>query len=209
MPPRNEIAQAAFEAGKTRYFDGLKCIHGHVAERMVANSSCVECMHIRQKGKYRKVKAWRKENPGKVAEQRKRYAAKHPETHQKAAKKYKESHLEELRTSARDFKRRRRISEDPSVQKRRSDENRQKRHAKLEVIAGRPRPELCELCGGKSRTQHSLICFDHCHKSGKFRGWLCDRCNKVLGLVEDSPGLLSAMCSYVLNGGVSEKEKHG
>ena len=43
---------------------------------------------------------------------------------------------------------------------------------KLENIAGRKRPELCEICGKKGK-----ICFDHNHETGKFRGWICVKCN--------------------------------
>ena len=45
-----------------------------------------------------------------------------------------------------------------------------------EKIAGRKKPEQCEICGAMGR-----ICFDHDHATGKFRGWLCVRCNGALG----------------------------
>ena len=41
------------------------------------------------------------------------------------------------------------------------------------------------------------IVFDHCHQSNSFRGWICDRCNKVLGLVKDSVELLNKMGTYL------------
>jgi hypothetical protein len=47
----------------------------------------------------------------------------------------------------------------------------------------RPCPERCECCGKQSsRTLH----LDHCHKTGKFRGWLCSECNLGMGLLGDS-----------------------
>ena len=33
--------------GLVRYFTGVPCKHGHVAERFVGNSECVECMNAR------------------------------------------------------------------------------------------------------------------------------------------------------------------
>ena len=67
---------------------------------------------------------------------------------------------------------------------------------KQEKIAGRPRPKICEVCGrgpsGKKR-----IHFDHDHTTGKFRGWLCHKCNVTLGLVEDSSKLLRKLASYL------------
>ena len=43
----------------------------------------------------------------------------------------------------------------------------------------------CELCGiGESELKKSL-CLDHDHKTGKFRGWLCDRCNvTIVGVID-------------------------
>lgn len=68
------------------------------------------------------------------------------------------------------------------------------RKDKKEVIAGRPRPTACEVCGGGG-----TICFDHCHKTGKFRGWLCSRCNFALGNVRDNADLLVALAEYIRN----------
>jgi Recombination endonuclease VII len=58
--------------------------------------------------------------------------------------------------------------------------------------APRPRPSMCELCGRGGR-----ICFDHCHQSGQFRGWLCGKCNTTLGLVDDNPLVLVALTKYL------------
>lgn len=50
--------------GMLRYFTGVPCKHGHVAERFVGNSECVECMNAR----YR--------NGGKERERQRREGAK-------------------------------------------------------------------------------------------------------------------------------------
>lgn len=39
----------AKELGKTRYFTGIPCKHGHVCERKVHNAGCVECFKIYSK----------------------------------------------------------------------------------------------------------------------------------------------------------------
>lgn len=62
---------------------------------------------------------------------------------------------------------------------------------------GRPRPERCELCNEPPGPGYAGICFDHDHATGKPRGWLCDRCNKVLGLVKDDPALLRSLAGYL------------
>lgn len=40
-------------------------------------------------------------------------------------------------------------------------------------------------------------CVDHCHVSGRIRVLLCNRCNVVLGWVEDDPALLKSMAFYL------------
>ena len=82
--------------------------------------------------------------------------------------------------------------ENPTKQQERYERWRIKQEAKLWDIAGRPRSEICELCG-----KLEITVFDHCHLSDVFRGWLCDRCNKVLGLVNDNPDLLNKMIYYL------------
>lgn len=47
----------------------------------------------------------------------------------------------------------------------------------------RPAPTMCEMCGGPPNGRQ--ICLDHCHETGAFRGWLCNRCNIVLGAIGD------------------------
>jgi hypothetical protein len=49
------------------------------------------------------------------------------------------------------------------------------------------------VSGDKQTTPH----VDHCHKSGQVRGVLCNRCNSVLGLCEDSTELLSSLLGYL------------
>lgn len=61
-----------------------------------------------------------------------------------------------------------------------------------EKIAGRKKPEQCEVCGSIGR-----ICFDHNHTTGKFRGWICARCNIVLGLVKDNSELLKSLSEFL------------
>lgn len=63
-----------------------------------------------------------------------------------------------------------------------------------ERVARRPRPDSCEICGYRGKQK---IVFDHSHTHGKFRGWLCDRCNKVLGLSRDDPFLLTGLAWYL------------
>jgi hypothetical protein len=88
----------------------------------------------------------------------------------------------------RDYQRRWR-SENPELNRERQ---RLSSARKLEKEAGRPKPDKCEICGSDTN-----LCFDHCHVSGKFRGWICSRCNKVLGFVEDDPEILYSLAEYL------------
>ncbi len=64
--------------------------------------------------------------------------------------------------------------------------------------ASRPRAERCESCGELPK-RHSVTVFDHCHATNEFRGWLCDRCNRVLGLCGDSIQVLRGLAAYLEN----------
>lgn len=66
--------------------------------------------------------------------------------------------------------------------------NRQKRIAH----AGAPPPAACTICAREQR-----LVWDHCHASGRFRGWLCYSCNIALGQVRDDVGVLQRMIEYL------------
>jgi len=44
----------AKERGLKRYFTGKPCKHGHICERNISNSGCVECKKLIQKKYYKK-----------------------------------------------------------------------------------------------------------------------------------------------------------
>ena len=58
---------------------------------------------------------------------------------------------------------------------------------------------MCAICGtdtpGASRKQFAM---DHCHKTGKFRGLLCMKCNRALGWFKDSAELMKRGYEYLL-----------
>lgn len=61
-----------------------------------------------------------------------------------------------------------------------------------EEVAGRPRPQECEVCNREGR-----VMFDHDHATGKFRGWLCKECNTTLGLVGERISVLEKLVVYL------------
>lgn len=55
----------------------------------------------------------------------------------------------------------------------------------------RPEPTICECCGNLSKIAMTL---DHDHDTGKFRGWLCRKCNtNIAGLGDNIDGIKSAL----------------
>ena len=64
----------------------------------------------------------------------------------------------------------------------------------------RIKPEQYEICGAMGR-----ICYDHDHKTGKFRGWLCYRCNTGLGMVKDNIEILQTMVDYLMENNANSK----
>ena len=205
IPPIRELISCldALALGKTRFFTGEPCKYGHIDERIVSNGRCIVCSREsdrRRRAKnpaknYAQVKAWRQANPEKRAEQSRRYEAKHPETREKSIAKYRASHADEIRETDRIAQARWR-KQNPEKQRERMRRFHERAETEKERLAGRARPTNCDLCGDAAIGQ---ICFDHCHNSGKFRGWICDRCNKVLGLIKDSRELLLKMAAYLLS----------
>lgn len=59
----------------------------------------------------------------------------------------------------------------------------------------------CKICGEEgfrmeAKTQHKLV-LDHCHKTGKIRGFLCHNCNRALGLFKDNIESLRKAIKYL------------
>ncbi len=54
---------------------------------------------------------------------------------------------------------------------------------------------VCYIC--KNESLNRRLSVDHCHKTGKIRRLLCDKCNMTLGLVNDSQELLKQFIFYL------------
>ena len=62
--------------------------------------------------------------------------------------------------------------------------------------------ECCEICGAKTghKSKNGVECrlaIDHCHKTGKIRGLLCNRCNRGIGYLMDDIQLLKKAIKYL------------
>lgn len=75
---------------------------------------------------------------------------------------------------------------------RKSESGRLRRIKKLENLANCLRPDRCDICKTVGHVD-----YDHDHASGKFRGWLCRRCNIALGMAGDSVDRLLLLIRYL------------
>ncbi|CAB5194670.1 HNHc domain containing protein [uncultured Caudovirales phage] len=72
--------------GLPRYYTGVACKHGHLAERYTASKTCCECGNAtankaksKDRAKYRATTAtWQRENPQKMAQYQRTQNAKRP-----------------------------------------------------------------------------------------------------------------------------------
>ncbi len=197
-------AREAFNGGLTRYFTGKECNHGHIDERMISNGCCVSCLKERRnrtrEDVYEATKVWRLKNPDSRRIEAQKYRKKHPDKVAKTAKAYRDRNIEEVRRRQRENAKRIR-SINPDKERERLRRFSLKREQKRIEEAGREKPSLCEICF----TDEFRIVFDHCHESGIFRGWICDRCNRVLGIVKDNPKLLNDLALYLEKNDVGQK----
>ena len=59
--------------------------------------------------------------------------------------------------------------------------------------------DKCAICSTNApgRKKQNYFSVDHCHKTGKIRGLLCDQCNKGLGHFKDNIEYLRKAIEYV------------
>jgi len=56
----------------------------------------------------------------------------------------------------------------------------------------------CAICGTDNwGGRHDKPHADHCHETGKFRGILCDECNRAIGILHEDPARLRAAAAYL------------
>ena len=57
----------------------------------------------------------------------------------------------------------------------------------------------CAICGTTSSGSHrtKFLSVDHCHKTFKIRGLLCQQCNTAISMFKDSPELLRKAATYL------------
>lgn len=57
----------------------------------------------------------------------------------------------------------------------------------------------CAICSTTTPTgKWKVFAVDHCHKTGRARGLLCNECNRGMGLLGDSPERLQKAVDYLI-----------
>jgi hypothetical protein len=138
-------------------------------------------------------RAYRKAHPGKANAKKARWIEKHPDLAKASVARrwtrYYAKNRQELLLDQRTY----RESLPEEIKQRERDKS--AAYQSRVSLAGRPKPDLCEACG-KSPDARGLV-FDHCHAKGHFRGWLCQRCNTALGMVDDDVQTLLKLAAYL------------
>ena len=123
------------------------------------------------------------------------YVKKNAEAVRENKRRYREKNREKLREAHRQY-----IRDDNgelnAKYRHRHQRKIEQRAVDLETLAKRPRPEVCEICGGPPDPKRGMH-YDHCHTTGAFRGWICRGCNLMLGNAKDDPALLRAGAAYL------------
>jgi hypothetical protein len=61
-----------------------------------------------------------------------------------------------------------------------------------EYLARMSSSDVCGICGS-----NSYLVYDHCHTTNKFRGVLCQGCNKAIGQLGDTAGSVLKAYEYL------------
>ncbi len=56
----------------------------------------------------------------------------------------------------------------------------------------------CHVCQVPEMECRTHLHMDHCHETGKFRGWLCEHCNKAAGHLKESPTIAADLALYIM-----------
>lgn len=106
------LRREAQAQGLTRYFTGKPCKRGHVSERRVIGSGCVECSSLKKRAwreanpeKTREQdRAWKSANRNKVCSKRRALYKANLEKERERNRRYRENNLEKRRQESRDYR---------------------------------------------------------------------------------------------------------
>jgi hypothetical protein len=56
---------------------------------------------------------------------------------------------------------------------------------------------LCKICKVHHTEAHNGLYVDHCHKSEKVRGLLCQKCNSAIGMLREDINIINNVLEYL------------
>ena len=166
----NEIIskKEAKSKGLKRFFTGVPCKNSHLSEKYTSTGTCVQCEKNRRILRKDEINA-----------SRRKYAKNNQDIIKKSRNSWRKTNPDKY----------------------------MKEHHKSRGYPEptRPYPEdnRCECCNeveGSIDNRYGKIkrlALDHNHETNEFRGWLCFRCNTVLGKVKDSKVILEKLVNYI------------
>jgi hypothetical protein len=126
---------------------------------------------------------WRERNPNGAREAAARWRKAHPERAKAATARWRAKNPEKVK-----FHNRKRTAE---------ERRNYKRHITGLPFPARPEPIHCECCGCIQTRQ--ALALDHVHRTGEFRGRLCNRCNLGIGHLGDTAAGVALALIYICN----------
>ena len=170
------------------------------------------------------MKQWKKENPDYPKEwylkhreesikRNKKRRLENKEYNRESQKKYREEHKEEIKLLKHNWylkNKKHSIKKNKKWVKLNPD---RKRNNDLKSLFGitledynrmlEAQNGVCAICGkeetevDKRINKKRNVCVDHNHTTGKVRGLLCGKCNKMLGLIKDNKQALLNAINYL------------
>ena len=139
-------------------------------------SACKECVSIQRKQHYQ-------DNKEIINARTSKYYRENKEKHNEASSRYYRKHKEKISGKSRG-----------RWLKDKYDLTEQQYEEMLKNQGGK-----CKICNSENinaKSKGNLV-IDHCHKSGKVRGLLCDKCNMGLGTFNDDIQLFKNAIEYL------------
>lgn len=167
-----------------------KCLHPECQHIIVSDYTvCLTCR--------KKKRAWAKKNKKKVKESGDLWRRNNPDKVKASKKSYRLRHLKRVK---------RQIRKAYNKNKKKYLYNRYRAWLWEKYKISREQYEkilkkqkgLCAICRSTQLCgRRSTLYADHCHKTEKFRGLICFKCNTMLGMANDSVVVLKRAIKYL------------
>lgn len=157
-----------------------------------------ECLECRRKSK----KRWAAANPEKVKAYGRQYRIEHPEVVRNLKKLYRKRHPDRAKAQVRAAVKKKWNTYYAPTRWRAWLRRKYGITEQQFTEALQKQGNCCAICKGNQNCQRSgqrreRLYVDHCHKTKRFRGLLCFKCNTLLGMAGDSVATLQRAVEYV------------